>query len=616
MTKHLFHLTPIALCIAATALISGCANTGVKGDVQQQVDQATDVSTHVIPKDFSLLDSAKPGYSGSAEAADKAAKDRKTEIIGRRSARPFIGSTMVPVTSEDKLPALFREDQVLNFSDARDLSKGQGVSLQVAMSRLSRMTGVAVRIEPDVYSGAQLPSSSSGSVALHAQIVPGQAIPSPLGGNSLGLAGLPVASASTGMAGVATPATQVSGTAASAAAPLTLDAVEMNYHGSLQDYLTMVTDRLGLAWDFRDNTIVISRFVTNMYEIYSFDSQTDGSMSTSGSGGGAAGSSGGTSTSAASTLNVNEKVRSDMLASIEATLNKMVKDVQGSDVVRSEGSGRYFVKTSKEAQGRVRDYIKSENKALRRMAQVQFDIYTVTTDISDQRGVNWSGILNDLSKSIGVTLSAPATLTSTLAASAQVNVLPNIFNSKLSNLFGGTNAIVAAMTERGYNVAHKPVSLMMMNRRWARLNDLNSQGYVSETVPGVATTTGAGAPGLKTSTITTGDQFVAMPQIMDDNTVMLNFGVSLSDLVSLLNVSSGTGSSQQTVQVPNTAAVNAQFPIAIRPGDVVAVTGLSRVTSTADTRSLGESISWVVGGSRTVELKRENIMILIRALIM
>ncbi len=608
MKKHLFPLTQIALCALAAVALSGCA-TGVNGDVQRQVDQASDVSGRVIPKDFSLLDKAKPGYAGSAEAAERLATERKTDVIGRRAARPFIGSTMVPVTSEDKLPAIFREDFTLNFNDARDLSKGQGVSMQVAMSRLSRMTGVPVRIEPDVYSGPQLPTTATSSA--HPQIMPGQAIPSPMGGNTLVPGGAPVANQGNGMG-----ALQTTGTSASAAAPLTLDSVEMNFHGSLKDYLTMLTDRQGLAWDFRDNTIVISRFVSSMYEIFAFDNQTDGSMSTQGSGGGAASSGGGTSTSAASTLNINEKVRSDTLASILTTLQAMVKDVPGSDVTRTEGSGRFFVKSSKEVQGRIRDYMKSENKALRRMAQVQFDIYTVTTDVQDQHGVNWTGVLNDLSKSVGVTLGGPATLTSTLAASAQVSVLPNIFNSKLSNLFGGSNAIVAAMTEHGYSVSHKPVSLLMMNRRWARLNDLESKGYVSETVPGVATTTGAGAPGLKTSTITTGDQFIAMPQIMDDNTVMLDFGVSLSDLVSLLNVTSGSGDSQQTVQVPDTTAVNAQFPISIRPGEVVAVTGLSRITSSSTERSLSESVNWALGGSKTMELKRENIMILIRAMIM
>jgi hypothetical protein len=59
-------------------------------------------------------------------------------------------------------------------------------------------------------------------------------------------------------------------------------------------------------------------------------------------------------------------------------------------------------------------------------------------------------------------------------------------------------------------------------------------------------------------------------------------------------------------------AVNAQFPVAIRPGEVVAVTGLTRVVSNSDSRRLAEGASMALGGSTKMALKREHFIIFIR----
>jgi hypothetical protein len=121
-----------------------------------------------------------------------------------------------------------------------------------------------------------------------------------------------------------------------------------------------------------------------------------------------------------------------------------------------------------------------------------------------------------------------------------------------------------------------------------------------------------GAPGLKTDKVTTGDQYVAIPQILDDNTVLLKFGLSLSDLLGIFDVSVGSGAQAQKIQAPKVNAVNAQFPVAIRPGEVVAVTGLTRVVSNSDSRRLAEGASMALGGSTKMALKREHFIIFIR----
>lgn len=600
-----------ALTLLCLASLQACGTTAINKVNHDQLDRSNKAVELVNNTEDSLMSQIDKNVRGGTANVDALAAEQAAGLVARRATKPFIGSVMVPVTSEDKLPAIFREPFTLDFSDSRDSSGG--VSLQVAMARLSRLTNVPVRVQADVLTNPSASGSGAAAPIKQATPVPMNGMPSPVLVNG-GSSSLPMARKSSSTPEPAQPLNPAQELVSNAEAP-SLDSVEMRYRGTLASYLNMVTDRLGLAWEFRDNTIVVMRFVNEMHEAFAFDGGSDYSFSTSGTGSGSGGGGGATNAATAS-LSVSEKGKSDPIASIQATIEAMVKDSPGSSVTRTEGSGRFMVKTTREMQSRVRDYIKSENMSMRRQAQIQFDIYSVTTDESDEKGVDWTGILNNAAKSIGGNISAPPSLTTANSAGASINVLPNIFNSKLSALFGNSNVILNTLSAQGYSAQHRPVSLLALNRQWARLSKLGTKGYLSETTPGVATTTGAGAPGLKTASITTGDSYVAMPQIMDDNTVLLKFGLSLSDLLGLFDVTSGSGDTLQKVQTPEVSAVNAQFPIAIKQGEVVAVTGLSRLVAGSDRRALGEDVPIGLGGSRKLTRKREHFIVFIRPTVM
>ena len=139
---------------------------------------------------------------------------------------------------------------------------------------------------------------------------------------------------------------------------------------------------------------------------------------------------------------------------------------------------------------------------------------------------------------------------------------------------------------------------------------------MSATIPGAASTTGVGAPGLVTSTVTTGDRFLAQPFILDNNTVVLKFGIGLSSLVNLVNFTSGTGTSQQTVQTPETTAINDQSTVALKAGQILVITGLSRTISSDDRRTLTDDAPVGLGGSKTQSRMREDFVIFVRPTIL
>lgn len=61
-----------------------------------------------------------------------------------------------------------------------------------------------------------------------------------------------------------------------------VDSLEMKWNGTLVGFLNHLTDRLGLAWEFRDNTVVIMKYVTEFHEVAAFTGKTTYSMTTGG----------------------------------------------------------------------------------------------------------------------------------------------------------------------------------------------------------------------------------------------------------------------------------------------------------------------------------------------
>ena len=588
----------LARAVVATiaAVLTACAEPGVTEHVQ--ADHAIGATgTASMHADRTLAEQGR-GATGSQLDADRRAAEQAAKPVLRRARSPWVGSISVPMGSGERLPSIFTEPIKLNFDDP---ATGGKVSLRTMADRITAVTGVPVRLKADVFGLADAPARAATPLA--------PAVP--------GLPTLP-ARATTGAEPVTAPATPV-------ALPrdTSVNAVAMRWSGSLEGYLDLVTDQLSLSWEYRDGVVVIERCRTEFFEIAALESETDYHLGLSGADQANATSSGngggGTNSTASSSNEVNEHGKSNVIASILAAIGQIIKDVPGSSVVRSDGSGRIAVTSSKETLSKVRDFLRTENESLLRQAQVQFDVYSVTRNESDERGIEWNAVLSALGGAYTGTFGSPTTLASATAANIGFSILTPT-QSGVSNYttahFGGSNAILKLLSEYGVSTQHREVSLLALNRTWDRKSSLGGQAYVSATIPGAASTTGVGAPGLVTSTVTTGDRYLAEPLILDSNTVVLKFGIGLSSLVNLVNFTSGTGQSQQTVQTPETTAINDQSTVALKAGQILVITGLSRLVSSDDRRTLTDDAPIGLGGSKTQSRMREDFVIFVRPTIL
>jgi type IVB pilus formation R64 PilN family outer membrane protein len=595
MKADLSVVLPRLLAAGIVALLGACAEPGVTEHVQG--DHALGASgTSSLHADRTLAQQAQ-GAPGSQPDADRRAAEQAAKPVLRRARSPWVGSISVPMGSGEHLPSIFTEPVKLNFDDA---ATGGKVSLRTMADRITSLTGVPVRLKADVFAAGDAPSRPMPSA------LPGVNLPT-----------LPARSVGAGEI-VAMPPL-----AASTPRDTSLNAVAMRWSGSLEGYLDLVTDQLSLSWEYRDGVVVIERLRTEFFEIAALESETDyhlglsgadqANATSSGSGGG------GTNSTASSSNEVNEHGKSNVVGSILAAIGQIIKEVPGSSVVRSDGSGRIAVTTSKETLSKVSDFMRAENESLLRQAQVQFDVYSVTRNESDERGIEWSAVLSALGGAYTGSFGSPTTLASATAANIGFSILTpaqsGVTNDTTSH-FGGSSAMLKLLSGYGVSTQHREVSLLALNRTWDRKSSLGGRAYVSATVPGAASTTGVGAPGLVTSTVTTGDRYLAQPFILDNNTVVLKFGIGLSSLVNLVNFTSGTGTSQQTVQTPETTAINDQSTVALKAGQILVITGLSRLVSSDDRRTLTDGAPIGLGGSKTQSRLREDFVIFVRPTIL
>ena len=567
---------------------------------------------------------------GTAARTQQLAELAQSPVVVRRASQPWVGRRLVAVQSDAALPAIFNERFSIQFDERQD---GGRVSIAGVAERLSRMTGVPVRVKQDVYTSSS-PSQTTGAYSPATPLgVAVPAAPPPMSGQpQVGQAlqlpqsmALPLA-APKGLGNArspgvgAVPATgPVLGTTAATGVTFALQmgpsiaALQMRWDGTLVGFLDHITGLLNLSWAYREGVVVLERLSTESFEITAFGGTQDYKMNLSG---GNEGHSGFGSSSAG--LDVHEAGKLAALDSLKRSLDVLVTPSGGS-VSLNEGSGRFTVVAPKDVMTRVRELVRAEDASLRRQAHIQFDVYSVTRQDSDEYGVDWSGVIRDLARTWNTTVVAPQSLVSGAASQLSMTLLkepPPSAGSSAQNTatrYGGSKAVLQALHTIGESVQYRPVGLIAMNRQWARKTSLKVTGYVAETTPAAATGTGSGSPGLKTASVTTGDKFLVQPAIMDDGTIFLKFGVSLTDLLGLFNVSAGSGASLQTVQTPETSGTDDQGTLRLSPGEAMVITGLSRRIADSDRNGLAEEIPLALGGSKRRSYRREDFLIVVRA---
>lgn len=365
--------------------------------------------------------------------------------------------------------------------------------------------------------------------------------------------------------------------------------IELDYSGPLSGLLDLVATRAGLQWEYNGGKIAFSRLVTRSILVKalpnglkttgSFDifggSKDGGSGNGGGSGGG---SSGGGGSANAGSLTVDFATESDYWVGLRDALKGLLSARAHLQV--DPRSGLVTVTDALGNVERVEAFLQEVNTSLLR--QVVLEVEVLQIDMTDQysNGINWQAVL-------GKATGNQFTLTGPQGPGALSGNTPGSLSFLLapSSSRGSPSRLVAdSLQEYGkVSTAYSSV-VTTTNRMPVPVGSLQTQSYVRQTTaPVVNGTTGVTTAGsLVPGSISTGLGLMILPVILDSNRVLLQTVMQVSELREIKAFTSGSGSTAQSIQLPNTVSFSSLQRISVPAGQTLVLVGYEREQAQAD----------------------------------
>lgn len=520
----------------------------------------------------------------------------------------YIPPKSIPITSDLNLPDVFNRQITAIFPGQTNVS--------TVAERISKVTGIPVKIKPDVYlratslivGGGAAPQASNDSVNGAAGANGGQgggAANGALQGGGLyqrPIPGYPINGVPGQVgygAGLGLPTNNQSYS----------ETFELNYTGSVSGLLDRLSSRLGISWEYKNGQIELFRLETKSFVLKANPGSTEFGSSLGKSGGSTtSGDSGGFTSTSKVTMESNFSIWS----SVESAVRSMLS-VSGKLSV-SQATGTITVTDTRQVVESVKEYIDQQNAILTRMVSIKVEVLNVTLTDEDEFGLDWNLLYQQLNAagqakwSFG--LATPSTLTSAQAGSFGFNILAPVGQGL--GQYNGSSAIYRALATMGRTSVVTTSSATTLNRQPVPVAITKQTAYLAQTTPAVSSVNGvAGTPGLTPGTVTTGFLLNFLPTVEDNNAVFLQFSLDISQLTNLGTFSVGSGATQQAIQTPEVSGTQFLQRVSLRPGETLVISGFDQSYGQYDQRTLGRNTEPGFGGSRTGKNDRNVLVILI-----
>lgn len=549
----------IAVLVLAHVLVTGCAHKTFMAETDRE---------HA--KNEELVRQKRAEISSSQERP-----------LVTHSVISWVGRKAVEVSRESALPPVFSKEVTLIFPGR--------VNLRTAAERINKVTNIPVRLKPDVFIPISqfVGGNSNAGAGGAASPVP---VTTPLNGpNGLPpLPALPSPLANSMFSQVAN----------------TNDEIEINYTGPLAGLLNQISSRFGINWEYStENGISFSRLVTKVFTVKANpgDSSFTASLGKGGSG------------SAVSAYSSDGQVKMNSTFSVWDGITKSLESIRSAvgKFNVSQATGTVTVTDTREVVELAQKIIDNENTMLTRQVAIRLDMYSVQATDDIESGLNWNMVYQKFSDGVanwGIKFATPSALTSELAGGVGLAVIGSATNSGIQSL-SGTEALIKVLQGFGKVSRVQSVSAMTLNRQPVPIGVTSQVSYLAKTTPGSSTTGTTTLPGLEPGQVTTGFLTNLLPTVLDSNSILLQFSIDMSELRKMGIISTGAGSTLQSIQTPEVDAVQFVQRVALRPGNTLVLTGYERDSNSYEQRGLTRDIG--LGGSVVGARKRESIVIML-----
>lgn len=518
------------------------------------------------------VDTQNVTMAESKKQFDQQLKAEKKDEV----AMPYVAGRSVPIARSVVVPEPLRR----GVKTALLYRDGNRISLPVLAERILQVTGIPVRIKPDVF----IPQ---------ARLVP---------------------------TGGSTPGVPMSGASGRNDSDLgfTTDIELPREEIELSRLLDMVSTRLGIYWEYDNDQITFYRLTTlvkrlNMPPFQGKYSASLGTTTTSSQQGNV--SSGGASFSNDSKLSL-EATEFAPFKNILAAISAMRSPV--GDVKAVAETGTIIYTDTKENVASAALLIDQQNRLLAMRASVRVRVVrAVTTDQGDT-ALDLNAIYDQMARmNPGVRFQSfsSAPVSNTTSGGFQFTIENPTDPAGRPTRWAGSDVFIQAVSTLSKSVSVTEIMETIPNHRTVASTTANKFSYVSEATPSSGGVVGGapGSAGLRTSEQATGLVSSMTASITDENSMTLELSFSDSNLRALVREGNSQGA---FVQNPNIDIVGVLRPITLRSGQTVMVKRETRDVDTSQRRRMGDSwIPLLAGGSDTAKSERQVIFVLVEGVI-
>lgn len=377
------------------------------------------------------------------------------------------------------------------------------------------------------------------------------------------------------------------------------------YRGRFKGFVQLVDTRFGVWERYRDGSLTFLKTETRTFTLPTIaDGATmtgaistgDASGSFSGAsagvgsvGAGSMGSSGSMSSGSGSTGSQN--ITLNVSATPWLTLQSTAQAIggPGAVVVADKDLGILTVTGTPPQCDRIEDFVKNLNAMYGKQVAIDVRVYQVQSNEEHNYGLNLVLAYKSAGGHTGLSM------TSASAPTVTGTSTPMTFGATiLGGTLSGSSAAVQALSTLGKVSQVISRSGVTQNGKVLALQAARQQGYVQSTQSTLAASVGSTTT-LQTGTLVPGFTSSFLPKVIDGK-ILIDFDMTLSDLLGLQTFTSGSGSSQSSVQLPNMQLTRFQQSISLNPGETLVLTGMRQQNTSTTNNGVGSPYMPLLGG--------------------
>ncbi|MFA6279409.1 MAG: secretin N-terminal domain-containing protein [Bdellovibrionales bacterium] len=385
----------------------------------------------------------------------------------------------------------------------------------------------------------------------------------------------------------------------------------VSYEGPLSGLLDLVSGNFGVSWRYDGSAIKLSRFETRVFVVETLpgtQSTKDGLKEDTGSGGSSSSSSaagGSYSMSANNPLQQSSEMSVEMKVWDE--LSQTISSILGGvgSVSLSPSSGTAVVTTTPELMQVVAKFMEEENLRLSQQIAINVEIYTVALADNTDFNVAFTAALKKISRDFAVNITQGVSGLGSAAASDGASMSMAILDPSKS---GHITSVFSALSSVGDATRVSQFPLTTLNNRTVSRRIGEDRTYVAAISKTVGTATTSESITVTPGTVRDGFSMQLTPRLLQDGRVMLQYSLSLVDVLDMVDFPTGDAG---TIQLPKTASRVFVQQAMLKSGSTLILGGIDDEKTEQRSNGVGNAYNYFLGGGSTNSKTRTMMFIVI-----